>query len=512
MRVPPGKLGSSIPGTRLAQNTLSIPSVTQDSEASHPIMRDAYHILVIDSSDWDAEQIRGYLRGLSKPVQLLRDSDLEREGTRVDIIVLGFSDAVSMETSRSALEKARAGNPSAQLILCVPRELPDLDRKVLALKARAFVLKPIEIVQFCALMEETLAQIQLRHERQEYVRATRRSTRVDEIVGTSEPIRHVLELIDRVAESATTSVLLLGESGVGKSLFAHTIHERSRAASGPFIEINSAAVPATLLESELFGYEPGAFTDARAQKIGLIELADGGTLFLDEITEIALLTQAKLLKFLDSKRFRRLGGDQEITVETRVIAASNRDIRAEVREGRFREDLFYRLNVVEVRVPPLRERVEDIATIAAHYLAVYKKKFGKPDLEFSPAARAMIREYSWPGNVRELVNILERAVLLSKTDLIEPDHLPIELPSTDRRAAMLRRNEGRIEMELPTGAVTLDEVERALIEATLKRTRGNVSRAAELMGISRGALRNKIERYHINPRFFARPSSLVAKE
>lgn len=467
-------------------------------------MHDAYGILVIEASDWDAEQLRALLRSLSKPVRILKASDLE-EGVRVDVIILGFTDAVSLETSRATLEKARALSPNAQLILCVPRESEDLDRKVLELKARAFLLKPIEETTFHALMEQTLASIHLRRERQEHARASKRSVHVEEIVGTSVLIRRVLELIDHVADSTSTSVLLLGESGVGKSLFAHTIHERSRASTGPFIEINCAAIPTNLLESELFGYEPGAFTDARAQKIGLIELADGGTLFLDEITEIEPVTQAKLLKFLDTKRFRRLGGDREIAVETRVIAASNRDIKEEVRLKRFREDLYYRLNVVEIRIPALRERREDIETIAGHYLDAYKRKFGKPDLTVSAAARTMIRDYPWPGNVRELVNVLERAVLLCKDPVVEPHHLPIEMPSSGRRALLQRRSDGSIEMELPTGTVTLDEVERALIEATLKRTRGNVSRAADLMGTSRGALRNKLTRYKIDARSFHRP-------
>jgi transcriptional regulator with PAS, ATPase and Fis domain len=329
---------------------------------------------------------------------------------------------------------------------------------------------------------------------------------VGEIVGKSEPLRQVLELIERVAEGPSTSVLLLGESGVGKSMFAHELHERSRAADGPFIEINCATIPGTLLESELFGYEPGAFTDARGQKIGLIELADGGSLFLDEITEIAPVTQAKLLKFLDSKRFRRLGGDREISVETRVIAASNRDIRAEVTRGAFREDLYYRLNVVEIHIPALRERPGDIVEIAGHYLAQFKKKFGKPHLELSPAAAAMIRDYPWPGNVRELVNVLERAVLLCPDAAVEPEHLPIKMPAASSRSAVVRREAGRIELELPPGTVTLDEIERAYIEAMLKRTRGNVSRAAELMAISRGALRNKLARYRIEPRAFSRPA------
>jgi DNA-binding NtrC family response regulator len=472
-------------------------------------MHDAYRILGIESSDWDAEQIRANLRGLSKPVRILRASDLEGDGARVDVVVMGITDAVSLDTARPILDKARSISPGAQLILCVPREVPDLDRKVLQLKARAFVLKPIEEETFRALLEQTLTSIHLRRERQEHARASKRSTKVEQIVGTSAAIRRVLELIDRVAESTSTSVLLLGESGVGKSLFAHTIHERSNAATGPFIEINCAAIPSNLLESELFGYEPGAFTDARTQKIGLIELADGGTLFLDEITEIDPVTQAKLLKFLDTKRFRRLGGDRELAVETRVIAASNKEIKDEVLNGRFREDFYYRLNVVEIRIPALRERREDVETIANHYLDAYRKKFGKPELTVSTAARAVIRDYPWPGNVRELVNVLERAVLLCKDPVIEPNHLPIEMPAGNRRAAIIRRADGHIELELPAGTVTLDEVERALIAATLKRTRGNVSRAAELMGTSRGALRNKLTRYKIDARAFHRPQLVL---
>lgn len=471
--------------------------------------RDAYHVLVVDSNDWDAQHVRAYLREMSKPVRIVRDVELDDAGTVVDLIVLGFSDDVSLQTSRSTIDRARAANPGAQMILCVPRDLPGLDRKVLDLHARAFVLKPVEEQTFRELVEQTLSQIQLRRERQQYTRASKRSAQTDAIIGGSAPIQRVLELIERVAESTTTSVLLLGESGVGKSLLAHTIHERSRTSGGPFIEINCATLPASLIESELFGYEPGAFTDARKQKVGLIELAHGGTLFLDEIMEIPLVTQAKLLKFLDSKRFRRLGGDREIAVETRVIAASNRDVREAVRSGGFREDLYYRLNVVELRVPPLRERKEDIDAIASHYLAAFKKRFHKPDVHLTAAAWGLIRAYAWPGNVRELVNVLERAVLLCKEDTIDAANLPIETVSTELRSAALRRHEGRIEIELPVGPVTLDEVERALIEATLRRTRGNVSRAAVAMGVSRGALRNKLSRYDINPREFARRTMVL---
>jgi transcriptional regulator with PAS, ATPase and Fis domain len=299
-------------------------------------------------------------------------------------------------------------------------------------------------------------------------------------------------------------VLLLCESGVGKSLFAQTIHEKSDQSRGPFMEINCATLPVQLLESELFGYEPGAFTDARSQKLGLIELADGGTLFLDEITEVDLSTQAKLLKVLDTKRFRRLGGDVEISVDVRVVAATNRDLKQVVRRGEFREDLYYRLNVVEINVPSLRDRREDIDMIVAYYFDFFRRKFNKPDLELESDAWALIREYPWPGNVRELINVLERAVLLSAGPSIGRDDLPIE-KAAGPGEARVAANDVSVELELPDGGVSLDRVEKALIEATLERTRGNVSKAAVMLGLSRGALRNKLARHDIDPRTFHGP-------
>ena len=465
---------------------------------------EAHKILVIDANEWDGEQIRRHLRNLSHPVRLLEQSDVEA-GARPELIVLGFSDAVSLETSRSPLARARAAAPQAQLIVCAPRDDDELDSHLIALGARAFVLKPIDAGTFTALLNDTLSQIKLRRERADYARAMKRSSRMTEVIGSSEAMRSVLGLLERVAASTSTTVLLLGESGVGKSLLAHTVHEMCEESTGPFIEINCSALPSQLLESELFGYEPGAFTDARSQKIGLIELAHGGTLFLDEITEIDLVTQAKLLKFLDSKRFRRLGGDIEVAVDVRVVAASNRDIRAEVRSGAFREDLFYRLDVVEIHIPPLRERTSDIDQITDHYLDFFKKKFKKPDLDISPAARSAMRAYPWPGNVRELVNALERAVLLCPEDVILPTHLPIQSPKAEKRNFHVRDDGTGVQIMLPAAGFELAAVERVLIEETLRLTRGNVSRAADLLGLSRGALRNKITRHSIDSNRFARP-------
>jgi len=466
-------------------------------------------ILIIESSDWDREQVSSFLRNLSRPVRVVTPRDLESQKAHVDVIILGFSDDVALKTSRAQLDKARTAFPQSQLILCAPPDLPGLDNVILDLKARAFLLKPLDEATFRALLEDTLGRIQLRKQREEYARAAKKASQASEIVGTSESIAPVLQLIDRVARSATTSVLFLGESGVGKSLFAQAVHDRCELAHGPFIEINCAALPSTLLESELFGYEPGAFTDARTQKIGLIELADGGTLFLDEITEVDLVTQAKLLKFLDSKKLRRLGGDREISVEVRVVAATNRDLREEVRSGDFREDLYYRLSVVEVHIPPLRERREDIDSITNHYLDYYKRKFNKPRAQLSPEAWSLIRNYPWPGNARELINVLERAVLLAPDDRIAPEHIPIEMP-TARKSLEIRRRGVDFDVTLPAGPIDMERLERAVVEGMLRRARGNVSRAAELLGRSRGALRNKLARFKIDARAFARPASLIA--
>ncbi len=467
-------------------------------------------ILVIDSSDWDREQLRSYLRELSKPVRVLQMGDIgpnRARAGRVDLIILGFSDEVSLTTSRAHLKKARTAYPQAQLILCAPPDLPGLDNIIIELKARAFLLKPLDEETFKALLEDTLGRIQLRKQREEYARTAKRASYVNDIVGTSDSIRAVLQLIERVAQSASTAVLFLGESGVGKSLFAQTVHDLCELAHGPFIEINCAALPTSLLESELFGYEPGAFTDAKTQKIGLIELADGGTLFLDEITEIDLTTQAKLLKFLDSKKLRRLGGEHEIAVDVRVVAATNRKLKEEVQAGNFREDLYYRLNVVEIHIPPLRERKEDIDAVAEYYLEYYKKKFNKAGVNLSAEAWTLIRAYPWPGNVRELINVLERAVLLVPEDSIRPEHLPIQMPAGRQTLAIERRGDN-FDVTLPPGPVDIERLECAVIQEMLKRTRGNVSRAAELLGMSRGALRNKITKYKIDTRACARPLAL----
>jgi transcriptional regulator with PAS, ATPase and Fis domain len=451
-----------------------------------------------ETSDYEAQIVRDLVKKLAFPVRFVETAEIDAGAPHIDIVVLGLSREPDVAAARAKLSRIRSLCPAAQLVLCTPSETQALDSTIMSLGARSFLLKPLEEKTFVGLLNKILSQIHKRKQREKYVKGSEKTSRITEIIGKSEAIKGVLALIERVAKSPSTSVLLLGESGTGKSLFAQTIHDTSERSSGPFIEINCAAIPVNLLESELFGYEPGAFTDARTQKIGLIELADHGTLLLDEITESDTQTQAKLLKFLDSKKLRRVGGDEEIEVDVRIIAATNRNLREEVRERRFREDLFYRLNVVEIRVPSLRERKEDIDMIATYYLGYYKKKFKKPYLHFSADVQTLLREYPWPGNVRELINVIERAVLLCKDAVIRKVDLPIE-KKPDPHVISFSREYDDFVVNLPPGGVSLDVIEKKVIEATLAQTKGNVLKASKLLGMSRGALRYKLAKHKIDP-------------
>jgi two-component system NtrC family response regulator len=468
-----------------------------------------FAIYVIERNEVENRRIRDLLKKLAHPVRLLDDSDLGAGRVNVDLVIAGISGSMEGNDEMQApISRIRSLSPNAQIILCTPPDAKDLDAAALRLGARAFLLKPLEESTFVTLINKVLSQVQRRRQRDEYLRSSRKTSRLNEVIGKSRAIQEVLALLERVAKSPSTSVLLLGESGTGKSLFAQSIHEQSERAGGPFIEINCAALPPNLLESELFGYEPGAFTDAKARKIGLIELADRGTLFLDEITEVDVQTQAKLLKVLDTKKLRRVGGQEQIEVDVRVVAATNRDIKEEVRDHRFREDLYYRLNVVEIHIPSLRERKEDIDMIATYYLGYYKKKFKKGYLHFTPDAQILLREYPWPGNVRELINVIERAVLLCRDATIGKDLLPIE-KRPDPHVISFSKEFDDFVVKLPPEGIRLDAIEKKVIEATLLKTNGNVLRSSQLLGMSRGALRYKLAKHKIRPNELSKKKTLV---
>jgi len=306
---------------------------------------------------------------------------------------------------------------------------------------------------------------------------------VDQIIGDSEPTRSLRDLIRKVARSEAQTILILGDSGTGKELVARGLHYESTRRDFPFMEVNCAAITETLFESELFGHEKGAFTDAKSAKKGLMELADRGTLFLDEVSEMSLNSQAKFLRVLQERVFRRVGGTRDIKVDLRVITASNRPLELRVKEGLFREDLFYRLNVIPIHIPPLRERRDDVMPLARHFLTESNVRSHKAIKGFTPETERLILSYPWPGNVRELRNLIERLVILGNSDHIEPQHLPIQFAS---QAVEVPRQMGSQEFR------TLAEVERAYINQVMQRVEANKSKAAKILGISRQTLRKKL--------------------
>ncbi len=314
-----------------------------------------------------------------------------------------------------------------------------------------------------------------------------------EVITESPAMREVLSFVRKVAGSEATTILLEGENGTGKDLIAKTLHHDSPRQAEPFIAINCAAIPETLLESELFGYEKGAFTDARAQKRGLFELADKGTLFLDEIGEIPLTLQAKLLRVLEDQSFRRLGGLKDIQVDLRFVAATNKNLREAVKEGAFRQDLYFRLNVIQIVIPALRDRREDIEPLAKFFIEHYNRKFKRHIERLSPEAAELMLAHDWPGNVRELRNAIERAMILEESALITPASLPIAISRSEPRQPA----GAKAQIEIPDEGLSLVDNERQLLARALEKTGGNQTQAARLLRITRDTLRYKMKKYNL---------------
>ncbi len=313
------------------------------------------------------------------------------------------------------------------------------------------------------------------------------------LIGESRRFRSAVNLARRVAEHPATSVLIEGETGTGKELFARAIHRASRNAGEPFVAINCSAIPESLLESELFGHERGAFTDARTEKRGLLEVAGGGTVLLDEVNELPMSLQPKLLRVLEERRVRRLGGVQEYEVGCRIVAATNDDLSRAVAEGSFREDLYYRLNVFRVFVPPLREREGDVELLARHYLNVLCREQGLDAKVFTAEALDVLRKHDWPGNARELKNAVESVLVVAEGREVRPEHLRIQkrrsMPPTEAES------DGGAVIRVPTGGITLEEVERQVIRQTLDQVEGNRTHAARMLGVSRPTVIRKIRKY-----------------
>ena len=433
----------------------------------------------------------------------LRES-LERTLTREGYRVVLASDG------RAALERVQAGGvdlivtdlkmpglTGLELLRAAKAIMPDVDvilltafgtveEAVKAMKDGAydFLTKPFRREQLIKLIDKALERRDLIEQNRALKKQLEDLRAKGQMIGASPSWRRMLTLVEQTADSSAT-ILIQGESGTGKELVARTIHERSARRNGPFIAVNCAALPETLLESELFGYEKGAFTGAAGRKEGRFELAHGGTLFLDEVGDLSLVTQPKILRVLQQGEFERLGGTRTLQVDVRIVAATNQDVAEMVKEKRFREDLYYRLNVITIRVPPLRERPEDIRVLAQHYLRVYAAKNGRKLEGFTGEAIDRLEAYAWPGNVRELENLIERSVLLARKDRIDAEDLPEEVMGVKRppRDAIL---------ELI--GTPLADIERRLLDETLRITGGNKTQAAKLLGIDVRTVARKLER------------------
>lgn len=432
-------------------------------------------------ADWNFKPVEAETCGEAK--KLLED-DLP------DLVVLDVN--LPDKKGTDLLEEIKKSWPEMPVIMITAYGSIDDAVRAMRLGAFDFITKPIDYLKLQNAINNALESASLKKEVAYYKEKEQKQFDLTKIIAESEAMKKILEMTQIVAQSETIIVLLLGESGTGKDLLAQAIHYLSRRKMSSYLAINCSAIPENLLESELFGYEKGAFTDAKQQKKGLVELAHEGTLFLDEISTLSLLFQAKLLRFLETQTFKRVGGLKDIEVDIRVIAATNQDLETAVSEEKFREDLYYRLNVCPIYIPPLRERREDILPLADFFIHQDNIKFRKNLLGLNKEAQKVFQAYDWPGNVRELKNAIERAMIFERSPYLTAQHLPIKL---NGKTSPLQRS---LKKQLPGETMSLADVEKDLLIKALNKARGNKSQAAKILSITRDALRYKIKKWNIS--------------
>jgi DNA-binding NtrC family response regulator len=411
---------------------------------------------------------------------------LKRFHEGVDLVLLDYK--LPDGDGLDVLKHVKSIDPDTLVIMLTGYSSVETAVEAMKQGAYHYANKPFNLDEIALLVQKALETTELRRE----VRALRRSQAqpysLDRIVGESEAVVAVRALLKKIAASPASTVLLTGESGTGKDLAAKVIHYSSDRANKPFMNITCSALPETLLESELFGHERGAFTGADRQKRGLFETAEGGTVYLDEIGEIVPALQAKLLRFLEEKTLKRVGGLADIRVDVRVIAATNRKLEDEVRQGRFREDLYYRLNVLPIALPPLRERSKDVPLLLKYYVDFFNREFKKHVQGIAPQAVTRLQAYGWPGNIRELRNVVERAMLLGESKTLTLEDFPMTF------AGPARLTEG---VALPANGIDLEQLERSLVVQALERSGWNQTRAASLLGLNRDQIRYRIEKFKL---------------
>ncbi len=439
---------------------------------------------------------------------------LRNESPELILLDIRLPDVNGMEILQQVKE---AGEPAAIIMMTADPQLDDV-KAAIKLGAYDFIGKPINLDELSITVQNALEATQLRTEVLSLRDEVKRRSGYRDVIAVSRRMRELLDFVRKVAASEASTILIQGESGTGKDLVAKNIHYESSRAAHPFVAINCSAIPETLMEAELFGHEKGAFTDAKAMKKGLFEVADGGTLFLDEIGELSPFLQAKLLRVLEDQNFRRVGGVKDIQVDVRVIAASNRDLERAVSEGRFRQDLYYRLAIISIFLPSLRERKEDILPLVDFFVDHYNRKFRKNINGLTEETRQLLLAYDWPGNVRELKNAIERAMILEEDPFLQPTYLPFHVTQPRSGVTSFERQSSSTPvgtswqplqsarsaagsgrwlppLSIPEGGTSLEEVERALVELALKQTNGNQTHAAKLLDISRDALRYKMKKF-----------------
>jgi two-component system NtrC family response regulator len=452
---------------------------------------DALRILVVDDEGSQRELVGGFLKKQGHEV-LLAGSGAEaltrvRE-TRVDLVLSDFK--MPGMSGIELLRGVKGVNPEIPFILVTAYGTVETAVQAMREGAADYLTKPLDLEELQLRIGHVTEQVRLRSAVRDLQARLVERHRLEGIIGESGRMQEVLALVKQVAPSDAT-VLVRGESGTGKELIARAIHFNSRRAAGPLVTLNCAALPEQLLESELFGHEKGAFTGAVAQRKGRFELADGGSIFLDEIGDLTPALQVKLLRVLQERQFERLGGTRTLTVDVRILAATHRDLEQAMRDGTFREDLYYRLNVVIIQIPPLRERREDIAALLDHFLLRFTEKNRREVTGITAAARDALLRYDYPGNVRELENVVERAVLLCRGRVIDLEDLPVALRPGER---------GTADAEPRNLPDLVESIERQAIRAALERHGGVQTQAAEELGISERVLRYKMRKYGLEPR------------
>jgi two-component system response regulator AtoC len=466
----------------------------------------SHAVLIIEDEEVLARKEAKYLSMEGFEVRVAHSAEqglAELEGFKPDAVVLDYNLPGTLD-GLECLRRIRTDNPGVRVIMVTGQGNERVAVDAMKAGAYDYLSKPVVLSELTVLIQRAMEQDRSDSQLAHYHDQAAAQSGLGRIIGESAALTalkarlgRIIEAVDRIEDGGAPAVLVTGETGSGKELVARALHFGSARSARPFVELNVAAIPAQLVESELFGYERGAFTDARARKLGMVEAANGGTLFLDEIGELDLASQAKLLKLLEDRSVRRLGSVRDHTVDIRVITATNRSLPQMVAEGRFRSDLMYRLNTLTVEVPPLRERGTDIVLLAGHFLTELASRYGKPELRLGTAAARRLQSHDWPGNVRELRNVMEQAVLHCTGRELPPDLLGI--PASGSRPDAAAETTGT-PVDPPAPDASLADIERNTIEKALLQTGGNISAASRRLGISRDQLRYRIAKYGLDPR------------